>query len=358
MSMNIRPVFTMARRPRRHSCGFTLIELMVAMLLGLIVIAGISSVFLANVKSFRSNTALSNVQSNARTAFTMMARDIRGAGFTGCNSRMYQLAGGSHVANVLNNGPNAGGTKWWADWSLNSVHGFGSQSTVADSAIQGQVGDTNGGAPATNTDSLMLLSATGTGARFKPILTPGASFILYQADPNLEAGDIAMVCDPNQSAMLQITGVAGTTVSHAANAGTPGNCSTILDYRLQCATTSVSPMFSRGGMIYQLSAVDWYIGQNKVGGTSLYRLSLTNGTTVKAQEMVRNVTGMQITYHMSGNQKFVTAANVTSWPSVDAVHIVFTLKSPKNPAGRRGVGTNGKALTRTFASTISIRNRT
>lgn len=205
----------------------------------------------------------------------------------------------------------------------------------------------------------MLLSATGTGARFKPMVTVGASLVLYNADPDLAANDIAMVCDPNQFVIMQITGVAGTTISHATGAGTPGNCSTVLGYQSPCAANGAVPAFTRGGMIYKLSAVDWYIGKNKVGGTSLYRLTLSDGDTVKAQEMVRNVTSMQLTYHVNGNKNFVTASNVTQaeWPSVNAVHIVFTLKSSK-PANRRGAGTNGQALSRTFASTISIRNRT
>lgn len=138
MSKHSRPAFAQVRRVGRQPRGFTLIELMVAMLLGLIVVAGISSVFLANIKSFHSNTALSDVQSNARIAFTMMARDIRQAGFSGCNSHT------PHMANVLNNGPANGGTKWWADWGTNNVHGFGPSSTVADAAIAGQADDTDG----------------------------------------------------------------------------------------------------------------------------------------------------------------------------------------------------------------------
>ena len=54
--------------------GFTLIELMIAMLLGLIVIGGVSSIFLANQQTYRSNEALSEVQDGARVAFEMLSR--------------------------------------------------------------------------------------------------------------------------------------------------------------------------------------------------------------------------------------------------------------------------------------------
>lgn len=89
--------------------GFTLIELMVAMLLGLVVIAGVGSVFLSNQRVYRTNRALSDVQDSSRVAFELLARDVRNAGLTACSNS-------GRISNVLNAGPNAGGTAWWADW--------------------------------------------------------------------------------------------------------------------------------------------------------------------------------------------------------------------------------------------------
>src|SRR5690606_32376753 len=99
--------------PARSSSGFTLIELMVAMVLGLIVVAGVASVCLANQRTDRTNQAPGDVPDGSRLAFEMMARDIREAGLTGCNNR-------GRVANVLNNTS----TPWWAGWG-NAAHGYG-----------------------------------------------------------------------------------------------------------------------------------------------------------------------------------------------------------------------------------------
>ena len=66
--------------------GFTLIELMVAMLLGLIVVGGVISVMLANKRSYRTNEGLAQVQESARTAFELMARDIRQSAGNGCDN--------------------------------------------------------------------------------------------------------------------------------------------------------------------------------------------------------------------------------------------------------------------------------
>ena len=43
---------------RRADAGFTLVELMIALVLGLVVVAGVGSVFLANQNAYRTNVAL------------------------------------------------------------------------------------------------------------------------------------------------------------------------------------------------------------------------------------------------------------------------------------------------------------
>src|SRR5690554_4826207 len=66
--------------------GLTLVELMVAMVLGLVVIGGAISLTLANRQSYRTNEGLSQVQESARTAFELLARDLRQAGVSGCDN--------------------------------------------------------------------------------------------------------------------------------------------------------------------------------------------------------------------------------------------------------------------------------
>lgn len=70
-----------SNRIGQRQYGFTLVELMIAMVLGLVVVAGVISVFIANKQSYRTNEALSQVQDASRTAYEFMARDIRMAGY-------------------------------------------------------------------------------------------------------------------------------------------------------------------------------------------------------------------------------------------------------------------------------------
>lgn len=336
-----------------RASGFTLIELMVAMVLGLIVIAGVTSVFLAGQQSFRTNDALANVQDSSRVAFELMARDIREAGLAGCNSV------NDRVTNVYTDAPGNGGKDvWWADWS-NMVHGYDDAS--GDPALAGIAS----GVPVAGTNSLELVSAAGTPVEINTD-NLGSDFTLNAATTNLTNGDLALVCSPQQAAILQIGYAAGgTDVTYKVGNGVaPGNCSTNLGYQNNaCTGDSPDYTFPGNSVISRMSAVDWYIGTNDEGGTSLYRVSLVNkgGTpTPQTQEMVRNVTAMTITYlnptiAALGN-KFVDAATISAnggWLGVTAINVALTVQS----TFQRASVTSNAPLQRSYSFTTTVRNR-
>lgn len=324
--------------------GFTLIELMVAMLLGLIVIAGVVSVFLAGQQSYRTNQALGDVQDSSRIAFELMARDIRDAGLNGCDNS-------GRIANVLVNGPNNGGTKWWANFN-NALVGYGS-GTAADPALVVGTGATQ---QVAGTSSLALVGAADTGLSVLSDNQVTAQFTLNEVNSSLASGDIMMVCNPDHSAIFQATSYSKTamTLSYITGSGTPGNCSTGLGYPTTCTATGNPYTFAPNALIAELNAADWYIGyngvlgSNGVSGTSLYRVDQTD----VPQEMVRGVTAMTIAYHQPSSTSFQAASASTSWGLVDAVQVTMTLVSTDERAG-----TDVKPITRTFTATTTVRNR-
>lgn len=329
----------------RGSRGFTLIELMIAMLLGLIVIAGVTSVFLAGQRSFRTNNALGEVESSSRVAFELMARDIREAGQTGCDST------GVKFANLLNNR----GTDWWADWG-NSVHGYDDAQADPAVAVGGGVGER-----VANTDSLQLigggiapvaLQGTLATAEDAYTLNPGT------APTNLKTGDIVVVCSPSNVAVMQVSAYTASsppTLAHAGGGSGPGNCSSGVWYPQNCVESGDDYAFPMNSLVSRLNSSDWYIGNNPVGGTSLYRRALVNNAgvvTAQAQEMVRNVTNMQVTYLQAGSPDFVTAAAVTNWGLVNAARVTLSVESNFQRAG-----VDAKPITRTYSATTTVRNR-
>jgi prepilin-type N-terminal cleavage/methylation domain-containing protein len=64
----------------KKEAGITLIELMVVLVLAAIVTAAIYATFIAQQKSYATQTRVSDIQQNARAALTLMERDLRMAG--------------------------------------------------------------------------------------------------------------------------------------------------------------------------------------------------------------------------------------------------------------------------------------
>jgi type IV pilus assembly protein PilW len=322
----------------RSLSGFTLIELMIAMLLGLVVIGGVISVFLANQQVYRTNEALGDVQDGSRNAFELMAQDIRNAGLTGCDS-----SSTGNVITVLKNSPGGGGTTWWANWN-NALIGYGGTADPALAAFNQVAG----------TDSLELIGATDAGLSVFSHSTATTLFTLNETSPDLTLGDALIVCDPQFGAIFQSTSYNATakTVGYNTLTSSPGNYSNIL------ATTGIPYTFGANALIAKLTAVDWYIGNTPapvVGGFSLFRVRLVNtggslGTI--SEEMVRNVTAMHIAYLQSGNSSFQPASAITNWPAVSTVQVQLTLQSTDQHAG-----TDVLPLTRVFTATTTARNR-
>ena len=87
---------------RQRVRGFSLVELMTAMLLSLLLMAAAVSVLVSNKRTYGATEGLGHIQENARIAFELMSRDIREAGGNPCDVRM-------KMVNVLTDT-----TNWWA----------------------------------------------------------------------------------------------------------------------------------------------------------------------------------------------------------------------------------------------------
>lgn len=76
MSKHIKKISISARFQR----GMNLVELMIAMALGLVVVAGAGQIFLSNTQAFRLQDSVSNMQQSSQLVMEMILADIRRAG--------------------------------------------------------------------------------------------------------------------------------------------------------------------------------------------------------------------------------------------------------------------------------------
>lgn len=73
--------------------GVTLIELMVALVVGLILLAGLIQVYLSTKQSYNAQEQLARMQENGRFAMELITRDLRRAGFWGGNVDLTAITG-------------------------------------------------------------------------------------------------------------------------------------------------------------------------------------------------------------------------------------------------------------------------
>lgn len=81
--MNTMTRHSLHHQPMRQQRGVTLIELMIGMTLGLFIVGGVLTVYIATVKSSGDTIKQSRLNQEMMTAMNIMANDIRRAGYWG-----------------------------------------------------------------------------------------------------------------------------------------------------------------------------------------------------------------------------------------------------------------------------------
>ncbi len=307
------------RASRRTASGFTLIELMIAMILGLLVTAAALGIFLANQQTYRTTEGLGRVQESMRTAFELMARDLRVAGGNACNDKP------ANFTNALTSGTG----EWWGElatsgWA-NSVKGF-ADTTAFD--VGGPAFGTSEGNRLSGSDAIEVFSVGDSAVSISA--DGGSTFTVNASDHGFVAGDVLLACDTNDSAIFNATSVSGTTIGHP---------------------TSLS--YAANSTLSRFKAARWYVAYNGNSGTSLYRSRLYAGA-VQQEEIADNISDMQLEYLVDGGTGYVDAAAVSDWSSVVAVRVTLTATS-KDKVGTDG--SSAKVLERTLVHVVELRNR-
>jgi type IV pilus assembly protein PilW len=350
---------TLSRLPSRTQ-GFSLVELMIAMVLGLLVVGAAGGLFLANRKVYGSTETINRIQENGRAAFEIMSRDLREAGGNPC------LSPDVTPVNMLKSKDST----WWQNFN-NGLTGT----------------DGSGAAP----DSVLVHLANGGDYRVVRHDTPSATLELDHSE-GLVDGGIYMACNPEVGVIFKATSImSGNKVQHNGGGGSDpsGNFCPELQWKDPEACTGASGsngycfMVPAGSapnpncsdssnapaVLVGIYSAEWSIEDNTRGGTSLYRTVIVNraagdptdeGDKTKA-EIAEGVTDMQITYKIGDAPGYVDAAAVTAasqWKAVTAAKVVLTLQGVEGALTRGDIrGTDDQVLTRTLVNVVAIRNR-
>lgn len=107
----------MRHRPHNSAQrGFSLVELMIALTLGLLLTAAVGSLFYTNKRNFNQNQLIAEMQDNARFALETLARDLAMAGYLGGMTDAHLLKRDSETLGAPANDctPGADGAPGWA----------------------------------------------------------------------------------------------------------------------------------------------------------------------------------------------------------------------------------------------------
>lgn len=351
------PSFARARVQRRQR-GLTLVELLVAMTLGLVLIGGVISVVLTTRQTLQMNENLARMQESARFSFELMAREVREAGMVPCGTRL--------TANVLRTAGSAT-MAWWANTDAGMLRGFDDAQDSTDIVAFGAAT----GERVAGTDAIVLLRPAGDELAFRQISlhdAGGTAFQFASATPFADS-EVAMVCDGRSSALFQIETVTAAP-SEVHYGAAPLNCATALGtVQAQCATP-IAKTFDPDATVARWDPAFWYVGNNARGTRSLYRARIgvdaaTGQLVTQREEMAPGVENLQIDYltrnRTAGNvlaTAWVTASHaslVAGW-TTDAAEVVaarLTLRLRSEAA----VGSDGLPLQRQLIVVASLRNR-
>lgn len=332
-----------ASRGAAAACGFSLIELMVSLVLGLLLAAGALSIFLSARASFRTTEDLSRVQESSRVAFELLARDVREAGGNHCASSI-------RLANVVAERDDA----YWRNWP-SGFSGVGGGSAFAAPAFGFGSG---AGARVAGTDGLELHSTEDLGLYLTaPMASATAELPVNRPPADVRAGDVLMVCDFRLASLFRATGVSANALAHGSGAG--ANCSAGFsrELALLCRDDSLVPAaawhrYGANAVVTRPRMLRWFVGYNDRGGRSLYRAVLYSGAAQPAaDEVAEGVVQMSLSYLAEGQASYQAAAAVSDWSRVKAVRVELTLQS------ERASAIDNQPLTRTVSTVLALRNR-
>lgn len=330
-------ITTVQSKNKSHQSGMTLVELMVALAISLILIAGVIQLFVSSKQTYRVTENASLVQESGRFAMYFLTQDIRMGDYWGCR--------GSQI--TIDNNLNADAN---FDTFSNAVTGVDNDATV-NNIING-------------TDSITIKSTAGNNAYLLDIPASTSADLKVTDDSLLQKFDIVLLSDCIDGDIFQITNdpsvggaIGRDNIVHNTGLGTPGN-----------SEKELRKVYGANAQIFKLNFSTYSIQNGANGKPSLFRS--VNG--VAAQELVENIENMQILYgedtDSDGSPNYYKPAGSAGLNMLNVVAVrisIVAVSVDDNVSAQAStykifdsnITPTDKRIRRVFTSTIVVRNR-
>jgi type IV pilus assembly protein PilW len=382
--------------------GFSLVELMIALLIGLIISIGVVQIFGATRATYQLDESLARAQENGRFALEFLNQDVRHAGYAGCkrdtsitvfNNLAYTAAAGLPIIGVSGAEYTAVPTGFNNTYSLtatpaNTTSGW----SPALAGVAGAfTGTPTGALPGTDVIALQRM-VPNSWALAAPYITPDKVFIDPAFVSKVKDGDVMLVADCRNAVAFMVTNILPTgEISHTASATTnrcerwTGGLDTANAATAACAAPFDYDPESTTAM-GKLETVVFFVANDPTADvanprpTLFRRVMLATGGIVETTALVEGVENFQVMYGVDdvlpsdgAADRFVTANNVSDFAKVVSVQIgllVYGVNATgtandtefdsdiHDVAGTSVVpAVNSRRKRRVFNTTIQLRNR-
>ncbi|MCK5498240.1 MAG: PilW family protein [Gammaproteobacteria bacterium] len=326
---------------KKRQQGMTLVEIMIALVLGAFLLGGVMQIFLSSKQTYQMQDGMSRLQENGRFAMDFLTRDIRMADYWGC------IRSASLVESNLNAGSEY-------DNFNNGISGTNDDNGGNDADADN---DENGNAIWDGTDTISLRGAFGADIFVVNIPATTSADLKVTDDSELNENDVLLVSDCTAGDIFQVTNDPGTggaagkdeVVHNTGGIPAPGDP----DY-----PGNFEKMFQKiyetDAQIYRLTFVTYSIRDS--GGEPTLSRSI-NGAAI--QSLVEGIENMQILYGEDTDgdltpDYYVDADAVADMERVVSIRITLTVRTLSTNLSTTSV--DGR-LRRTFSTTIAVRNR-
>ena len=398
----------------KRARGVSLIELMIALLIGTIMVLGLVQVFSASRTAYQLSQGIARNQENARFAIDFLTRDLRMAGHMGCvndqsllSATGGQITGGNIRSLFLND----------ADRNANNVDALQFPLRF-DVSIQGF--EANGTAPGDNSP-IAATPAIGAAGDWTPALPPelsdleaiaGSDIVVLRylsaeespitafnpgSTPAIEYPTDSGALATGGSGLFAVADCRGASVFQASAAPTSTgmnvNVSGLNQSNLSFISTQDGSQAYKPGSaaLFRAESVAYYVRLNAQGEPALYRarwFAAPGSATLDRtpEEMVDGIESMQLLFGRDSVtdlnlpplgyiSTMVTAdnsglASPGAWRRVGAVQVGLMVRNSGERAASLQTATNNRALLEvtmpapqdgnyrsTYETTVALRNR-
>lgn len=333
----------------KRNAGFTIVELLVAMTLGLIVVGGAAAVLISSASIYRTSDGRAQIQESARFSLALMQEDVRMAGYMGCfNPFMF----GRKAVNLADSANAIDG-----DYAT-SLSGFEAGGATWTPALDTSIGSIGAHTPVPGNDVLVVRTPIGQSLPLSEAMNNTSEPIPLASVEGLVDGGLAVIADCSAANVFTVTSIPADKKVLHANSKNTDNKLTRAFSSFQHAT--VTPVAS---IVYFIAPA--------ASGVAGERAMWRQVGKEAAEEVAEGVDSMQVEYGVDTDADMTpnlyVKADAVGVRPVTAVKLSLLLKSADKRLlakaatytfeGKPPTTAADRRLYTPFTTTISMRNQ-